>query len=502
MSESRTPRGETQETSLTGIASDDFLKRLRDALQKDGDFPASAKVVNELKMLAGEAKTTANQITEVILREPSLGARILHLVNSSFYRRAKPIMTVSQAVIQVGMKPIADLCAGLVLLQKFVPMARKGGPFANCLKKSVVTSLLSSSFSNEIGGSTDGSRTNETGYIAGSFSELGTLLLAYYFPALYEAAVKRSEQKKIELGDSIKSLTGLTPIELSVEVIKALDLPAFYCDVLMAAQSGVTAPANGKVTLDAEKVRIAAQSVGAGTAVSAVVVAGKGKAELDAALKSVKSRLGIELDAIQSVMGGLTDLFKDHCASIELDLPPLPSYLDSYRNEAIADADAPGTPSGQSDQFNNFITEIRQAVENREPTASIITTVMETLAWSLGFERVLLLLVNQGRRRFVGRMMLGQVANFNPTTLERPIEDPGSPQADSAAFNTGSTVFHGDPVFEDGWPFAGIPIGFGKRALGVIYADRVNQEAELTEREKAAVAMLADLLDQSIRGQG
>src|SRR4051812_10945405 len=119
-------RGGAEAASGGGVRAgspDELLKRLRTALKKDGDFPASARIVNELKALTTDPKTTANQLAEVILREPSLGARVLHLVNSSFYRRSKPIMTVSQAVIQVGMKPLAELCAGLVLLQKFGPVA-------------------------------------------------------------------------------------------------------------------------------------------------------------------------------------------------------------------------------------------------------------------------------------------------------------------------------------------------------------------------------------------
>jgi HD-like signal output (HDOD) protein len=59
------------------LTPEKLLKRLRNALQRDGDFPASAKVVSELKRLTSDPKTTANQITEVILKEPSLGtARI------------------------------------------------------------------------------------------------------------------------------------------------------------------------------------------------------------------------------------------------------------------------------------------------------------------------------------------------------------------------------------------------------------------------------------------
>lgn len=481
------------------LTSDEFLSKLKSALAKDGDFPASAKIVNELRSLANDPRTNGNQITEVILREPSLATRILHLVNSSYYRRAKPIMTVSQAVIQIGMKPIADLCAGLVLLQKFVPMARKGGPFANCLRQSVLTSILSSSFSAEIGGEGEG-KGNETGYIAGSFAELGSLLLAYYFPKIYESAHKRAELKKIELAESIRQITGLSPMQMSIEVIKALDLPKFYFDALEFANQPQVPTANKKISLEEEKLRIASQSVGAGSAVATAISGGKTKQELDVVLSRIKKQLGVEVEAVNAVMGNLTKVFREHCATVELDLPSLPDFLVSYSPDASNDSSDEDKMAQSGDHFAQFINEVKQSVENREPTASVITSVMETLAWGLGFERVLLMLVAPGRRKLMGRMLLGKADNIDPNKVEREIS-PTSSGSESKAFYSGAPVFNGESVFRNGWPFVTIPIGSDKRALGVIYADRIDHEEELTDREKAAIGLLAELLDRSVGNQ-
>ncbi|MCB0321011.1 MAG: hypothetical protein KDD60_08800, partial [Bdellovibrionales bacterium] len=144
--------------------------------------------------------------------------------------------------------------------------------------------------------------------------------------------------------------------------------------------------------------------------------------------------------------------------------------------------------------------EIRAAVENHEPTASVITTVMETFAWSLGFDRVLLLLFTPGKKQLVGRMLLGNVPDFNPKSFTRKVGQEASAYApDALAIKESRPVYRGDPLFEDGWPFATIPVGFDKRAIGVIYADRSSESNEdLSSREQAAVSVLAELLDRSI----
>lgn len=483
------------------MTSEQLIEKLKSALKRDGDFPASAKVVSELKMLTTDPKTTANQITEIILREPSLGIRILHLVNSTFYRRAKPIMTVSQAVLQIGMKPLADLCAGLMLLQKFIPAARKDGAFASCLQRTVLTSLLSSSIGTELK-SNSKTATGESGYLAGSFAELGTLLLAYYFPQIYESAVKRAESKKVELEQSIQEITGLTPLKISIEVIKALDLPEIYIKVLESADSSAQDYSAKGLPPDQQDILSMSKSVSASRSIVTVVTSNKGQQTLNATLNSLESKFKIDLKLLNKVVGSLPTLFKDHCSTIELNLPPLPEYIASY-----ATLDKPQSEAKESEkvkeeqnQFAQFVDEIRQSVEAREPTASIITTVMETFAWGLNFDRVLLLLISANKRSLQGRMLLGKVDNFDPAQFIRPIGEEAAPNApDAQAFKVGRPVFNGEPVFENGWPLTAIPIGFGQRALGVIYADKLSaSNSELTSREQAAIGVLAELLDRSI----
>jgi HD-like signal output (HDOD) protein len=481
------------------MTAEEFVEKLRSALRRDGDFPASAKIVSELRMLTSDPRTTANQVTEVILKEPSLGTRVLHLVNSSFYRRAKPIMTVSQAVVQIGMKPLAELCSGLVLLQKFVPLARRGGAFAACLQQTVLTSLLSSSISSQTKKNVgpQSSKSDECGYLAGSFAELGTLLLAYYFPQAYEAAIKRAEAKKVSLEQSIKELVGLSPLELSLEVLQSLELPEFYKDILNAAVAQ-KAPNGGGVALPHEKNEInrIASSVQVSRQIATVIVTSKNRADLDRVLEHTKTQVDISVKALDQLIGELPEVFKKQCDSIELTLPALPAYVSSYlesnrSNETVKPK--------QTDQFMQYVEEIRQAVESGESTASVITTVMETFAWNLKFDRVLLLLVTSSKRKLTGRMLLGNGGAIDPKQVERLIEGSSSADPDSVAFKEGRPVFHGDPILPNGWPFVAMPVGFGQRAIGVIYADRLPpNDAELNSREQAAISVLAELLDRSV----
>jgi HD-like signal output (HDOD) protein len=492
--------------AIASLSQEAFLERLRQALSEDGDFPTSAKIVTELKVLTANPNTSANQVAEVILREPSLGARVLHIVNSSFYHRGKPIMTISQAVMRLGMKPLAELCSGLVLLQKFGTITRRGDAFSRCLTQTIITGLVSGALvKSATPASPQGQGPEESGYLAGSLSEMGTLLLAYYFPELYENANKRAEQKNVPLAQSITEIVGLAPIQISLEVVRALNLPDLYRSTLEAiAKPGALASSSkalpsGPVS-EAERIARAATAISAARDISESISSHRGKGHLDQILSQSATMLKCSPTALGEVLGKLSPSFSEHCAAIELKVPALPDFLNDYSRDEAQTTPITKATEGGEDRFQQFVDEIRQAVDAHEPSSSVITTVMETLAFGLEFNRVVLLLATSGKRSVQGRMMLGGSPGFDPKKIDRPLgAAAGQFAPDAKAFQESRVVFAGDPVLEDGWPFVVIPLGFGKKAIGVIYADRTIPDAqELSTREKAAIGMLAELIDKSL----
>jgi HD-like signal output (HDOD) protein len=481
------------------LTAEELVARLRRALGKDGDFPASAKVVSELRQLTSDPNTTANQITEVILQEPSLGMRLLSVVNSPFYQRGQPIMTVSQAVLRIGMKPLAELCAGLVLLQKFVPASRRGGAFATCLRKMLVTSLLASTITKESTPKTPGSTDHECGYLAGCLAEMGTLLLAYYFPQILDAALKRSESKKQDLGKSIFEITGLTPLKLSLEILNSLNLPQYYIDILSTAEG------MSKVTQQPQKsgskLGIAASALNVAQSLSDAVASSRSKKEIDQLLGSLAKNVELDTAVVKASLGMLPDMFKSHCSIIEVDLPAIPEFIGEY---LAGDDKAKEGATNQEpvDPFKSFTEEIRLAVQNREPTASIITSVMEALVWGLKFDRALLMLVSPARTNLTGRMILGISDGVDPKKISRPIgPSAGAKACDAVAYKESRPVFRGTPVLENGWPFVAFPIGTGQKTIGIVYADFTNsKEHELAQKYQAAISVLTELLEQSVGG--
>ena len=500
-------------------SSSDFLKKLKGALGKDGDFPASARLVSQIQDITSRPETTTQQVAELILREPTLGARVLHLVNSSFYGRSKPILTVSQAVIQIGMRPIAELCTNLVLLQKFIPLTRRSGPFAQCFQRTITTSLLTSMIATESREASphSSSRTsdsahqgrNEAAYLAGTFGELGLLLISFYFPKLFDSAKNRAASKGITISKGIQELVGLTPIEISLEVLQELNLPTEYQSILQTTSSLERAALLPGEKAQKEMERILstgpsgelAQALFAGGALADAFSGEDPLKQLETAIIEIDKILPLPSTLLTDSVQSFIECYDQYCSSMEVALPPLPDDVVNMNVSLSAESDKESiSPEASSEDLSQFIVEVRTAVEQHEPLSSIITTVMETLAWSLKFERVLLLLFDKKKQNLTGRMALGDIPDFEPKQFVRPFDSEQPTDNWSIAIAENRLVFTGEPLLSGGRSFVLMPVGFDNRRVGLIYGDRVcDQKSEtVSEQERGALQVLMELLNRAI----
>lgn len=490
-------RSQNQESNNRGSQGNDaaekLLDQLRDALKKDGSFPANAQLVLKLQQLVSNPKTSANEIAKVILKEPSIATRLLHFVNSSFYQRSKPIMTVSQAVVQIGMEPLSELFSGLVILEQFALKNDKDKAFVQCMQKTLCTSLIASKFTPLVNLQED--PDNELGYLSGTFSEIGVLCLAYYFPRIFATAAKSAQLQKVSLDHVLREITGLNSYGLSLEVIKVLELPSIYKSIIHECTHNDSSSTNqGDISKISDAVKVSQE-------ISNAIIVNRNKIALEAAIEKVTVKLGVNIKEVHKVIGSLPKLLHDHCDAIDMPLLELPDFVKTY---AVDESELPDIKfeANEKDLLAEYIEEIKTSIQLREPPASIITMIMETLAWGMGFDRVLLLLVTQDKSELRGRMLLGGTKT-DPSTIVRPLGyDAGRFAPDARAFQEGRPIFRGDPLFSNAWPLVCFPVGFEDRCLGVIYADKLSYDLsskELNEREVAMISVLAELLDHAIK---
>jgi len=86
------------------------------------ELPVLGGVVHELESVTGKDNSTALQLADVILKDPSLTSRVLKVANCVIYNPTinNPITTISRAVVQLGIAGVKSIYASVVLIDKLL----------------------------------------------------------------------------------------------------------------------------------------------------------------------------------------------------------------------------------------------------------------------------------------------------------------------------------------------------------------------------------------------
>jgi len=105
----------------------DDIKRnsILEKLKSGYALPALSIIAVKLIELASDEKSSMDELTNLIEKDPSLTIRVLKLANSAFFKPINPVTTVKQAVIRIGFHHLRILALSLSLKDTF-PMGKVG----------------------------------------------------------------------------------------------------------------------------------------------------------------------------------------------------------------------------------------------------------------------------------------------------------------------------------------------------------------------------------------
>jgi HD-like signal output (HDOD) protein/tRNA A-37 threonylcarbamoyl transferase component Bud32 len=189
-------------------------------MRHKGDFPALSRTLAEINRLtADEAKASATQLANVVLRDYALTERLLRLANSAFYGSlARPVRTVSEAVRVLGFRQVRVAASGIVYGRHF---GLASSPQA---RDAVVSAFLSALMARHLAQGAR-SRAVEDAFIAGLFHNLGRHLALFYFAEEYAEIQRRRREQGLDWETAAISVLELPLHELGAAVARSWRFP-------------------------------------------------------------------------------------------------------------------------------------------------------------------------------------------------------------------------------------------------------------------------------------
>jgi len=286
------------------------------------DLPSLPAVALRVLQLTQAEDVSVGQIAEVVSQDPALTAKILKLVNSSFFGLPRKIVSLQQAMMVLGLRTVKVLVLSFSLVETLGQRKTDWFDYRSYWRRSVTTAVAAKMLSQEAAPD-----FRDEAFIAGLLSDLGILALAHVMPTEYKRICSESEMKVSALLPLEQQTFSLTHAEVGQSLLANWNIPEEICAAVGRHHSGQLDDLDDSAKRLAEVVFVA-------SAISELFCESPSKDSLDAVHELMQIRLCLHATQIEDLLGALDRGVNEAARLLSVDIGQTVSY-DEVREQAI-----------------------------------------------------------------------------------------------------------------------------------------------------------------------
>lgn len=195
----------------------------------EDELPILRQTCRSILDRTADEASSASDISDIIMRDQSLLAKVIKLANSAMYLTRTPVTTAIQAVTTVGFDVIRAVAIGA----EFVEAAEKRGGNSRDLKCLLARALVSATMALEVGEAIRYPKTEHL-FTSTMLYSLGDLVFANYFPEIYRELEQVRNSEPDRLASLEVDLLGKPLRSLAATMAKQWGLPSNITSVIEA----------------------------------------------------------------------------------------------------------------------------------------------------------------------------------------------------------------------------------------------------------------------------
>lgn len=207
-------------SAMDHTASTTILSRkLAEATQLSMPPEALPKLMEAL----GNSELGPSELARIIEQFPSIGARLVALVNSAWSAPVEPMLSIERACSHLGLRLVHSVSISLAVMAPFDPTRCPG--FESEIYWCNTFLVADSAAQLAACANTDGVLSPDTARTAGLFYNLGLLWLADNFPRETERALITAREEGIDINESLRVYCGTDACQMGGRLGRAWGLP-------------------------------------------------------------------------------------------------------------------------------------------------------------------------------------------------------------------------------------------------------------------------------------
>ncbi len=271
------------------------LKRLVGRVE---DLPTLPRTVLRITELINDPRASAKDLSRIITDDQVLTARLLKLVNSSFYGFSQKVSTVTGAVLLLGFDAIRSLLLTTSVFDLFPSRSTRSRREQELLWDHSLGCAVGAKV---IGGVLRHEKLEEL-FVAGLLHDIGKIVVMTRLPAEFDRIAAAVNARGCPATEAEADLLGCTHADIGRQLAERWNLPAKLAGVIAWHHAPLEA---GAGTLDAAVVHLA-------DILARALRLGSGPDDPVPLLdRAAWELLGLRTDALDEILGAMLDEFED-----------------------------------------------------------------------------------------------------------------------------------------------------------------------------------------------
>ncbi len=177
-------------------------------------------IIAQVLALIDKDQSSASKLSEIILKDANLTARVLRVANSSFYGYRQQVTNVNQAIMVLGQNVVRCLVLSISIYNQIASkQTRNEKEFANIWQH-----LIETAVSAKGAATAAGYKDEDTAYVAGLLHDIGRLFLFQYF-SKETFQVRRLMADGLTMTEGERKILDTNHQEVGAYIAKRWDMP-------------------------------------------------------------------------------------------------------------------------------------------------------------------------------------------------------------------------------------------------------------------------------------
>jgi len=181
-------------------------------------LPAVPRIYAKLQQMVKDDSVTVSEVARLISSDSAITARILQIVNSAFFRLARRVTNIEQAVSYLGFTTVRNIAMSVEIFSQWSTTAL--GPVDPEKLQSHTQQVSAAARSLTVK-----TAIVDDAMLAGLLHDIGYWILAQECPADLQAAVNLAAQKQMQLHEAETQIFGVSHAEVGAYLLGIWGLP-------------------------------------------------------------------------------------------------------------------------------------------------------------------------------------------------------------------------------------------------------------------------------------